>query len=96
VSGVLVAVAACWAGMAVARVRPLLVSVPAGVIAVLVTADIYLRIRPGGGLHPGWLFALATGLAFAVLAACLAGFPDGPGGAGGPAQRDRDVGAERA
>jgi hypothetical protein len=78
VSGVLVAVAACWAGMAVARVRPLMLSVPAGIIALPVTADIYLRIRHGGGLHPGWLFALATGLAFALLAACLAGLPDDP------------------
>jgi hypothetical protein len=79
VAGVLVAVAACWAGMAVARLRPLVLSVPAGVIALPVTAGIYLRIRHGGGLHPQWLFALATGLAFAVLATCLA-VPDVPRG----------------
>ncbi len=69
--GVIVAVAACWLGMAIAGLRPLILSVPLAVVALAMTTAQYDRVGQGRGLHPEWLFALVTGLVFVLLAACV-------------------------
>jgi hypothetical protein len=68
-AGLVTVVAACWIGFAAAGVRPLYVTVPAGVVAVLLSVVVYSGSVAGGRLHPGWLFALVNGAVFAVLAA---------------------------
>lgn len=69
VAGMAAVAAACWIGFAVASVRPLYVTVPAGIVAVMLSLLVYLRTVPGGRLHPGWLFALVNAIVLAALAA---------------------------
>lgn len=60
-------------GLAEARLRPLAITVPAAIV-LLLTAWVYLRTALGGQLHPALLFALFTGLAFALLASAVTAF----------------------
>ena len=66
--GVVAGVVACWLGLAVARLRPLVIAVPVAVLLLPLTAVVYLDVVPGGRLHPSWLFGLVTGAVFALLA----------------------------
>jgi hypothetical protein len=77
--GVLGTVAACWFGFALIGVRPLLVTVPAGVGLLFLTTLLFLHGVTGGRLHPAWLFALVTGAALALLS-LLAGVAAGAAG----------------
>lgn len=69
VSGVLVVLGAIWFGFAVTDTRPLLLTVPAGLLANGLLILIYLHSVAGGRLHPAWLFAVLNGALFALLAA---------------------------
>jgi hypothetical protein len=73
--GLALPVAACWAIMAVAGIRPLWLTVPAAIMLTLVAAVMFLKAVPGGRLHPAWAFSLVTALALALpsLAASIAG-----------------------
>jgi hypothetical protein len=72
--GVIAGVGACWLGLAVARLRPLSVTVPLGAMLLLLTVWGYLDAVPGGRLHPRWGFALVTGLVFALPAIATSTF----------------------
>lgn len=66
--GVLVVLGAIWFGFAVIGIRPLLLTVPAGLLAELLLIEVYLHSVAGGRLHPAWLFAVLSGAVFALLA----------------------------
>jgi hypothetical protein len=68
VFGVLVVLGAIWFGFAVTGIRPLLLTVPAGLLAELLVIVVYLHSVAGGRLHPAWLFAVLNGAVFALLA----------------------------
>jgi hypothetical protein len=76
--GVVAGVAACWLGLAAARLRPLVVAVPTAIVLLPLIAVAYLDMVPGGRLHPQWVFALVTGAVFAVLAATAIAFKHRP------------------
>jgi hypothetical protein len=65
--GVGIVVVGCWLCFSMAGVRPRSVTIPAGILAVIVVTLRYLAAVPGGRLHPAWLFALLMGVAFALL-----------------------------
>jgi len=69
VFGVLVVLGAIWFGFAVIGIRPLLRTVPAGLLAEFLVIVSYLHVVAGGRLHPAWLFAVLNGALFALLAA---------------------------
>jgi hypothetical protein len=72
VAAVAAVVAACWIGFAAMNVRPLRITVPAGLLSELLVTVIYLQNVTGGRLHPAWLFAMVNGALFALLAALAA------------------------
>jgi hypothetical protein len=72
VFGALVVLGAIWFGFAVTGIRPLLLTVPVGLLAGWLLILIYLHSVPGGRLHPAWLFAVLNGALFALLAAAAA------------------------
>jgi len=57
-----------WIGFAVADLRPLPITVPSGVIVLLIVTVGYLQSVPGGRLHPAWAYVLVAALSMAVLA----------------------------
>ncbi|HEX5116395.1 MAG TPA: hypothetical protein VFW65_14465 [Pseudonocardiaceae bacterium] len=75
-AGVLVTVAVCWIGFAVARLRPLKVSVPSGIVLALITAQVYAQVRTKSGswhvdqpeLGPGWIVSVVYASVFLALA----------------------------
>jgi CubicO group peptidase (beta-lactamase class C family) len=75
-AGVLVTVAVCWVGFAVARLRPLAVSVPSGIVLAMITAEVYAQVRTKSGswhvdqpeLGPGWVVSVTYAGVFMALA----------------------------
>jgi hypothetical protein len=68
--GTLVTVAGIWVGFAVLRIRPLVLSVPFGLLVTLALAKASGAAVPGGAGAPAWVSAvgLALGLALVALA----------------------------
>jgi hypothetical protein len=66
--GLIGTVLACWIGFAVADLRPLPITVPSGVIVLLIVTVGYLQSVPGGRLHPAWAYVLVAALSMAMLA----------------------------
>lgn len=58
----------CWVVLAVARARPLMLSVPTAIMLVIVAAVMFARHVHGGRLHPAWAFSLVTAVAVALPA----------------------------
>ena len=67
VFGVAFTVLVCWVVFAVARIRPLLLTVPAAVMLVIVAIDVFLRAVHDSRLHPAWAFSLVLALALVLL-----------------------------
>jgi hypothetical protein len=66
VFGIAITVVSCWAIMATAGVRPLIVTVPSAV-TLIVLATVTWPV-PGGRLHPAWAFSLVTASGLALVA----------------------------
>lgn len=71
-AAVVAVVAACWIGFAAMNVRPLQITVPAGLLSELLVTVLFLQNVTGGRLHPAWLFATVNGAVFALLATSAA------------------------
>lgn len=75
-AGVLVTIAICWIGFALADIRPLTVSVPTGIFLAMLTARVYTQLYTSSGswhinqpeLGPGWVVTLVYAGVFATLA----------------------------
>ncbi len=66
--GLLVTVAGIWAGFAVLRIRPLWLSVPAGLGIALALARTSEAAVPGGAGAPAWVSAVALALGLGLIA----------------------------
>lgn len=66
--GFAITIAVCWLGFAVIRIRPLLASVPIGIMLTAQTLVEYLNAIPGGRLAPTWGLAVSMMVGFALLA----------------------------
>ncbi|MBO0823761.1 MAG: hypothetical protein J2P27_07855 [Actinobacteria bacterium] len=66
--GLAFTISACWVILAVARIRPLMLSVPAAIMLVIVATLLFAQHVHGVHLHPAWAFSLVTAIALALPA----------------------------
>lgn len=86
--GLAFTVAVCWVVLAVAHIRPLILTVPAAVMLIVLASQLFLRVVHGGRLHPAWAFSLVTAFALALLALVMIGLGQS-GTHGVPGMRNR-------
>jgi hypothetical protein len=66
--GIAFTVAACWLTMADGRVRPTPLTVPVGLVLIVVATFKFLGVVRGGRLHPAWAFSLTIALTLGFFA----------------------------